>query len=1201
GTNAFDIAAPDLTNATIENFTSPFFIFQITCTLLWMLDSYWYYSLFTFAMLVLLEVQFAARRVDDMALLREQMVFPERPVLVYIPNSVITGSGSSSGSWQLTSSRALLPGYITVLLANKTAPQQADVLLLQESACLCDESMLTGETLPQAKTSYTGNSTINVGELQQEQRESPTPSNVGDRQNLNYRDDFHTRFESLYLPLKNEHKADTGDILQEKKSADPDSVFGKGHIEVERMQRRAAAIEFDHVIGLPVPAHERDLYLNGQTITAEQEHQEGLSSTAASMRGTPGQAKEDEAYALGMVLHTSYDTKQGSLIRTIVSNAERATLETSQSELYYFLAILLVFGICSCCFLLWDGLPRSQWRLFLSVSHVITSAVPPEFPTTLSFVTSLFLVALHKLRIFCTEAHRFQYAGGVTTCCFDKTGTLSSSDYTVADVVSDVKVKKSRSKDTVVAEQLVETPEMAQLVLGGCNSLVYVGGEIVGDPAEAAALSHAGWKIGLGGVITETGVSRTGRSCGSSDNEPATTSMTGHDQIQKEKANEDCISTAGTSTTSSFSQVTRDRIDAAVGGALRLGGLFAPLASSSTTSSAVSTSSTQADPSVSVALTSRTIRKITQHPFRSELQRMSVLVEVIKTSIDQMETNLRQASDKNASGASKTKTKNINNKRRGDRDDHSNNFKNRIFSKNDSSTGRLLSLVKGSPEMLKGRIEFVSKDAEKAFENKAQKLARKGLRVLALAYKEFPPSTTPSGTSSGPLSREDCESGLIFAGFLALKSHLKPRTSETIRELRQTGHRCVMITGDACATACHVAKEAGLANAAAEMLVLVAKGNTFVWRREASSFVPGTNSLGLISSSEGGLGEEQEEPCLPFDTIEQSHCSSLNSDCRSWEQRRGEGQRQGENDNNEAGRAPYAFCVSFAEVTSSAVRKAENGALWKKLVQHVTVFARTSPDEKKTILDTLKDECGETTLMIGDGLNDVGALKRAHVGISLLGTSTSSSSTTTTSSNNTHTAALLGATASKSSSSSSRALRRDKLDSASSDVKTSNPARSKKSGARDKHKDQQEDEEELDLMEDSEGSRDPHQRERRGTAELGEASIASPFTYRGESVKCVPKLLQAGRGAVCVTLQMYKIMGVNSIVLACGLFVVTLDGTRTGEAQALVESMAISALFFLISRSKVEKLSRQRPVASLFSFSCLGSMILQITTHLACL
>ena len=74
----------------------------------------------------------------------------------------------------------------------------------------------------------------------------------------------------------------------------------------------------------------------------------------------------------------------------------------------------------------------------------------------------------------------------------------------------------------------------------------------------------------------------------------------------------------------------------------------------------------------------------------------------------------------------------------------------------------------------------------------------------------------------------------------------------------------------------------------------------------------------------------------------------------------------------------YDICI-----TGAAMKLYEAHPSWNDLVQNTWVYARVSPAQKEFILTSLKS-LGYVTLMAGDGTNDVGALKQAHIGVALL-------------------------------------------------------------------------------------------------------------------------------------------------------------------------------------------------------------------------
>eukprot|EP00092_Neocalanus_flemingeri_P010651 GFUD01011473.1.p1 GENE.GFUD01011473.1~~GFUD01011473.1.p1 ORF type:complete len:1182 (+),score=323.38 GFUD01011473.1:52-3597(+) len=441
-----------------------------------------------------------------------------------------------------------------------------------------------------------------------------------------------------------------------------------------------------------------------------------------------------------------------------------------------------------------------------------------------------------------------------------------------------------------------------------------------------------------------------------------------------------------------------------------------------------------------------------------------------------------------------------------------------------TSETRYLATVKGAPETLRAMFSNVPDDYDRNY----IALSRRGARVLALGHRDL---GTLSNQQLKEMKRDDLEQELTFAGFVIISCPMKPDSKAVIKELVASSHQVVMITGDNPLTACHVARQLKFCRTSTTIILTEADG-VWSWQsvdQKVSFPLAGPDTL---SKSEWKQFITSTDMCLT-----------------------GEG---------------LAFLMS------------NHLALAKRLLPHVRVFARVNPKQKESVITTLKT-LGYTTLMCGDGTNDVGALKHSHVGVAILS----------------------GAPAKKKKGKETEeedinkpiVMENDKFDKLKKDGKGKRPGvegNRRTANPNDRLTAQQA---RLERM-----MKELQEAEEASVVKLGDASIAAPFTSKSPSIVSINHVIKQGRCTLVTTLQMFKILALNALILAYSQSVLYLEGVKFSDGQATFQGLLLAGCFLFISRSKpLHTLSKQRPLPNIFNLYTIMTVLSQFAVHLGCL
>jgi manganese-transporting P-type ATPase len=504
-------------------------------------------------------------------------------------------------------------------------------------------------------------------------------------------------------------------------------------------------------------------------------------------------------------------------------------------------------------------------------------------------------------------------------------------------------------------------------------------------------------------------------------------------------------------------------------------------------------------------------------------------------------------------------------------------------------------LVKGSPE----KISTLLKNKPDGYDAQYRTLAEKGMRVIALAYKVLTPLEAKRvSDAKSPLSRDEVECNLEFAGFLAFACRVRTDSEEVISALIASSNRVMMATGDATLTALHVGNEVGIAKGGL--------GGAAVLEVEQES-----KNLRWVSAQRDKTGGIQV-----IGSYEDSNIPELAK--------------------------KYSLCVTGESLNAASL--AADGELWDYL-DSVSIFARMSPDDKERVLKRLKQQ-GRHTYMCGDGANDVGALKQAHVGVALLsgfGSANTKKLKDPNAKEGEDDDEAKGQKLAKAETFQEKMERvkeqAEKMKKAKIEEKAAQQADMKELTAMQKVWFEEEMAERLARGEKwaqftamknatqkmiRESKRRAQERSKKNAGaqggkapsmgdmmanlddldgelpqvKLGDASMAAPFTSRLPTIRSAVDIIRQGRCTLVSSIQMQQVLVLSCLISAFSLSVLYTDGIRSSDNQMMASGLCLTAAGLAFSyATPVHTLSPVRPLRSIFHPALFLSIIGQLIIH----
>lgn len=301
--------------------------------------------------------------------------------------------------------------------------------------------------------------------------------------------------------------------------------------------------------------------------------------------------------------------------------------------------------------------------------------------------------------------------------------------------------------------------------------------------------------------------------------------------------------------------------------------------------------------------------------------------------------------------------------------------------------GSVLVLCKGSPEAIAAccRPETLPGNYAVVLAG----YARSGYRVIACGAKTLP-LLQPSQINS-VVTREHAESDLVFCGFMVCENALKPETTPVISKLHAAAINTSMCTGDNVLTAVNVGRACGIIPPKA--LVFVASLRSPASSSETQKHPNNNEDVSTVVQWEcmnnevsGSRLQHDNNALFTLDlatlTVRPSSSKASNFEAAAGVYDRpvvlactGDVLQQWLEQLHGNNRSMH---LSDSEDDST------KSPDWLELIlDKCRIYARMSPADKQLLVELMQASGKRCVAFVGDGPNDIGALKAADVGLSL--------------------------------------------------------------------------------------------------------------------------------------------------------------------------------------------------------------------------